>query len=86
MQATAEMVEAGATALANASGARRGVPRISNVLSALPDTLAEQFRKDARDVLEATLPLIEPCTFTDKDGVRWRVYKADPLAIERIEP
>ena len=88
MRATPEMIEAGATALANEVGGRRGVPRITNVLSAMPKDVADHFREDAKAVIEVALAMIPPGQFTDREGSVWQtvdmgLVSADIVLINR---
>lgn len=69
MTPTTEQVEAGATALANAVGGRRGMPRITNVLAMMPAEMADQFRQDAKAVMEVALAMIPPGWYVNRDGV-----------------
>lgn len=52
---TNEQIEAAATAIANARGARRGMPPISNILDALPEKLRQEVFDDALAALTAFL-------------------------------
>lgn len=44
---------AGAAAIANARGGRRGMPAITNILDVLPQKLRDEVMEDAEAVLEA---------------------------------
>lgn len=46
-------IEAAANAIANARGARRGVPQVTNVLSLLSDKLRDEMTEDAVAALRA---------------------------------
>lgn len=50
---TDSQIKAAATAIANARGARRGVPVISNILEVLPQKLVDEVMEDAKAALEA---------------------------------
>jgi hypothetical protein len=54
---TEAQVLAAAAAIANAIGARRGVPPITNILYMLPPHLKDECMGDARAALEAALAL-----------------------------
>lgn len=50
-----QFVDLAAAAIANARGARRGVPEIRNILEVLPDKLREEVRDDARAVFDTLM-------------------------------
>ena len=50
---TNEVILAGAAAIANARGNRRGVPTITNILDVLPARLREECIEDATAALQA---------------------------------
>jgi hypothetical protein len=68
---TEEMVETGAAAIANARGARRGAPAVSNILAMLKHIkggkLYDELMEDSRAALEAAFPVAKT---TSPDGER----------------
>jgi hypothetical protein len=53
MAVTTEQIRAAATAIANARGARRGLPAILNILDMLPARLRDEAMEDAEAALKA---------------------------------
>ena len=53
MKPTPEQIKAAANAIANARGARRGAPRVVNILDILPQNLRDEVMEDAEAALTA---------------------------------
>jgi hypothetical protein len=62
---TREMIEAAATAIANARGGRQGAPEIRNVLAILPQKLKDEVLEDAEAALTAALSRQEDASRDD---------------------